>query len=343
MLQTMQMKLFQGVLALGAVAALASSSLADGRNPGSLLLYPEFDSGNGRNTLLTVTNTRVDRSVVVHFKYVSGQNDTTRCTIANVWETLTPGDTITVLTGSHNPGPFTKGYVYIYAVTAVGQNGKAVSYNYLAGDVVQLGGDRAFDYAINPLPFRAVPFLDELTDLENGGVGDGIRDLDGLEYEAAPDRILVPRFFGQATPDSIGANSDVVLVALSGGKQFETIVSLLLYNDNEEIFSGEHLFRCWERIPLLQLSAAFANDFLKTGTNQNPAESVLGLETGWFQLDGLVANSLSTTIIDPAILAVLIERNGPTTGTFTRSSELPFLNGKQTNGDLLPQTNNGEQ
>jgi hypothetical protein len=70
---------------------------------------------------------------------------------------------------------------------------------------------------------------------------------------------------------------------------------------------------------------------------------VLGLETGWFQLDGLVANSVSTTIIDPAILAVLVERNGSNEGPYSRASELPFLNGKQTNGDLLPQTNNGEQ
>ena len=342
MLQTMNRKLFQSVLALGALVPLATPSLADGRNPGSLLLYPEFDHTNGRNTLLTVTNTRVDRSVVVHFKYVSGQNDATRCTIANVWETLTPGDTITVLTGTHNPGNFNKGYVYIYAVTAVGTNGKAVSFNYLAGDVVQLGGDRTFDYAINPLPFRAVPFLDSLTDLENGGVGDGIRDLDGLEYEAAPDRILVPRFFGQASQQGPGASSDVILVALSGGKQFETIVSLLLYNDNEEIFSGEHAFRCWEKLPLIGLNAAFSNDFLKTGTMHDTSESVLGLETGWFQLDGLVANSLSTTIIDPAILAVLVERNGSIEGPYSRASELPFLNGKQTNVDLLPQTNNGE-
>lgn len=343
MLQTMNRKLFQGLLAICALVPLATPSLADGRNPGSLLVYPEFDNTPGRNTLLTVTNTRVDRPVVVHFKYVSGQNDSTRCTIANVWETLTPGDTLTVLTGSHNPGSFSKGYVYIYAVTAVGLNGKAVSYNYLAGDVVQLTGDRAYDYSINPLPFRAVPFLDSLTDLENNGVGDGIRDLDGLEYEAAPDRVLVPRFFGQSSQQGPGASSDVVLLALSGGQKFETIISLLLYNDNEEIFSGEYIFRCWEKLPLIQLNAAFSNDFLKNGTLHSPTESVLGLETGWFQLDGLVANSLSTTIIDPAILAVLVERNGSLEGPYSRSSELPFLNGKQTNGDLLPQTNNGEQ
>lgn len=339
MLQNLRSALFHGALALGSCLALATVSLADGRNPGSLIIFPEYDHSPGRNTLLTVTNTRSDQSVVVHFKYVNGQDDDQRCTIANVWETLTPNDTITVLSGSHSPGTFKKGYVYVYAVTAVGPSGLPVSFNHLAADVVQLEGDRIFQHSLNPLPFRAVPFLGSTTDLENGGVGDGIRDLDGLEYEGAPDRILVPRFFGQSVGGGLGAQSDVILVALSGGKKFNTIVSLLLYNDNEEIFSGEYGFSCWKKLPLIQLSAAFGNDFLKNYTNSNNAESSLGLETGWFQLDGLVANSLTTSIVDPAILAVLVERIGTSS---PYSAELPFLNGKQTNGDLLPQTNNGE-
>jgi hypothetical protein len=78
------------------------------------------------------------------------------------------------------------------------------------------------------------------------------------------------------------------------------------------------------------VSALFDNSFLLT-TSHAQNETVQGLETGWFKMDGNVANSVATSFSDPAFLAALVE--------CTNSqcvSDLPFELGTQTNGDLLP-------
>ena len=53
-------------------------------------------------------------------------------------------------------------------------------------------GITALDYSINPVSFKGIG-NGTITDLD----GDGNRDLDGLEYEAVADEILIPRFLGQ--------------------------------------------------------------------------------------------------------------------------------------------------
>ena len=50
-----------GMTAL-ACLGMTSEAFASGRNPGSLLVYPEFDNREGDVTLLTVTNTNSDFS-----------------------------------------------------------------------------------------------------------------------------------------------------------------------------------------------------------------------------------------------------------------------------------------
>ena len=50
---------------------MASQAMADGRNAGSLLLYPEFDNRMGTVTVVTVTNTDAAGSAVdVEFVYI---------------------------------------------------------------------------------------------------------------------------------------------------------------------------------------------------------------------------------------------------------------------------------
>lgn len=322
----------RATLTLAFGATLAALAAADGRNPGSLLLFPEFDHSQGHNTLVTVTNTNLDSglgTVRVHYQYVSGVTGQTLCTEADRIEILTPGDTITVLTSLHNPGAFNRGFLYVYAVDSAS---RPVSFNYLAGDVVQVDAANSLQYAVNPLPFFAVAPQGNLTDVDN----DGIRDFDGVEYEQAPNRILIPRFMGQ----SATYTDDLVLIALTGGKQFTTLLDFLLYNDNEEIFSGQHSFKCWKKVNLLSVNAAFANSFLHDFTNDAPSE-ILGAptqEAGWISINGNMAWSTNTAIQDPAFLAVLVERAG---GPNKAAAELPFFDGRQANGSLLPTTLDG--
>jgi hypothetical protein len=304
---------------------MASQAMADGRNPGSLLLYPEFDNRAGIVTVLTITNTAVNvGDVDVEFVYIgrygaSGQYIS--CEEFNRTETLTDNDTLTLITNVHNP-QHEQGFVYAFARDGVDN---PISHNWLIGNVMTVDGLSAFEYSVNP-----VAYAGSASDAN----GNGLRDLDGSEYEQSPDQILVPRFLGQGGPYT----SELILIGLSGGAAFTTTVDFLIYNDNEEVFSSEYTFRCWDRVELLEISGIFDNTFLKDFTNED-ANELLGaptIETGWFRMDGAVASSTTTSISGPAVYGVLVERIGN-----RGAADLPFETGLNAKGKLFARSNDG--
>jgi len=307
---------------LVAAAGLSASANADGRNPGSLLLYPEFDNRSGDVTVLTVTNV-ADAEIDVEFMYIGvegADGAPVNCEEFNRTETLTGMDTLTLLTRAHNPQQ-ERGYVYVFAK----ENGAATSHNGLIGSALVINGIEHFDYSVNPISFEGY-----------GGDANenGLRDLDGNEYEAAPGQILVPRFFGQGGPFA----SELILIGLSGGAAFDTTVQFAIYNDNEEMFSAQHSFHCWEKTSLMDISGVFSNDFLRDHTSHD-SDEIIGAsnyESGWFSLHGHVANSNTTSIQNPAVYAVLIERAGE-----VGVSDLPFESGENASGALLARSNDG--
>jgi hypothetical protein len=132
----------------------------------------------------------------------------------------------------------------------------------------------------------------------------------------------VPRFFGNV---GTRVKTHLVLIGLTGAR-FSTLINFLVYNDNEEVFSTQHEFDCWDKVCLTDISGVFRRDFLLT-TNQNPFEirglnpmappaaaggdaapSGALLEAGWYRMDGAVAQSTNTVVTDPAFLAMQIER-----------------------------------
>lgn len=287
--------------------------------PASLLLWPEFDNRPGQVTLVTLTNTNrnyINGTVRAEFRYIDG----TTCLETNRTQTLSPNDTITVVTRVHQGGT-NRGYAYAYACDL---SGTPISFNFLMGDEIVLDGIGALDYGIKPFTWRAIPPTRQPTDLD----GDGIRDLNGYEYEPSPDVILIPRFLGQDAT----THGQMLFVGLSGGAQFTTTVDLQIFNDNEDPFSAQYTFHCWAKTPLLSISGMFSNSLLHA-SNDDPDE-VIGnpsMEAGWLRLDGHVAQSSLVTIPDPAFLAVLIESRGTIS-----TANLPFEQCTQTNGDLLP-------
>jgi hypothetical protein len=311
-----------GLTALAGLG-MASDAFAGGRNPGSLLLVPEFDNRNGTVTILTVTNTSADAEVDIEYVYqgryaaapANSGGYELFCEEFNRTETLTPNDTLTLITNFHNP-QHEQGYVYIFAK----ENGLGSVHNALIGQVMTVDGIEAFEYAVNCVTYAAV----------GGDVdGDSLQEMDGVEYEASVDEILIPRFFGQRNGM---IESELIFIGLTGGAAFETTVDFLIYNDNEEVFSSEYTFYCWDRVRLLRISGIFDNDFLHNYTNDDMNE-LLGAdnyETGWFRMQGALASSSATTILDPAIYAVLIEKIGN-----RGAADLPFENGLNENGALL--------
>jgi hypothetical protein len=306
---------------------LASAALAGGRNPGSLLLFPEFDNRQANLTLLTVTNTNndvVSGEVRVEFIYIGkyGQNGTTLdCLEFNRSHLMTANDTLSVVTSAHNPQQ-EQGYVYVFAKDKL--TGAAKVYNHLIGNELTIQGIESVDYSLNPVSFRGIGD-GSITDLD----GDNNRDLDGVEYEAVPEEILVPRFLGQGG----SYNSELVLLGLSGGAAFTTIVNFWIYNDNEEAFSAQYTFRCWDRVALANINGAFTESFLDS-TNNAAGEIVgaPGRESGWFRVYGQTAFSTAEQIEDPAVYAVLVEKIAG-----HGSADLPFESVElQDNGSLLP-------
>lgn len=297
------------------------------RTPGSLLLFPEFDNRRGQVTLVTVTNTNcdsLDGDVTIEFVYIGryGPNrQELNCPETNRTRQLTPCDTITLWTTADNPN-HTQGYLYVFAKSST--TGRAIVFNHLIGEELFMSPNDQLDDSVSALVFKGIGEQRAFTDRDN----DGIRDLDGNEYDEAPDELLIPRFLGQ---DAV-FNSRLILIGLSGGTAFTTTVAFQVYNDNEEMSSAEYSFYCWADPRLAEINGVFTQDYL-VNTVQDPDE-IVGAntrESGWFRVDGLLAQSTAASIEDPAIYAVLVERAGSYSVI-----DLPWELCTQANGDLLP-------
>src|SRR5690606_22706746 len=151
----------------------------------------------------------------VEFRYIGAE----QCNEFDRTEFLTGCDTLTLLTGVHNPGHL-RGYVYAFAVTDMRE---PIAFDHLVGQLLVVNSIDSLDYSMNAVGFRGIGD-GVFTDLD----GDGILDLDGVEYAMAPDQILIPRFFGQNTfngDQTLGGGggsfrSELILIALSGGARF---------------------------------------------------------------------------------------------------------------------------
>lgn len=299
---------------------LGTQARAD--DTGSLLVYPCFDNRFGATTVVTVVNTSATGSIGVEFVYIDGES----CLEFNRSVVLTPKDSFSAVTRIHNPD-VSQGYVYAFAKRPL--SGEAVAWDHLAGALHLFAGVNQLGFKAQPFVFRSGSGVDNAPTDEDT---DGIRDLNGIEYEPAPDVIVVPQFFGNGNLFGMNVEGTLALVGLSGIK-FRTLIDFAIYNDNEEMFSSQVEFDCWDRLPLSRIANSFRDDFLRSSMD-DPAETQgLGEETGWYEMDGRTAFSTADQIDDPAFLALQVE----TTGLFRHSAAAkPFAKGTQLNGDLLP-------
>jgi len=265
-----------------------------------------------------VTNTNSDfnqagqlfaGTVDVEFVYIDGES----CLEFNRTPRLTPNDTITVNTGFDNPND-PRGYIYVFAKSPT--SGAAISWNYLEGASVIGSSSEICEANLAPIVYRAIGAPGANTDTD----GDGVRDLNGVEYEVSSDQLHIPSFV--AFPAS-----KLILVGLTG-LGFRTIVSYLAYNDNEEAFSGQIQFDCWDIKSLQSISGIFTDSFLES-TNDDESDFGFGIfEGGWIRMDGQTAFSTAQQRSNPAFQAAIVN-----VGTY---ASLPYGIGENPNGDLLP-------
>jgi hypothetical protein len=314
-----------GLVILTAASLSGVANAFDTVSPGSLLIYPEYDNTAGSITILTVTNTSADKDVVARFNYI----DSEECQIFDRDETLTPNDTLTLVTKVHTPHN-NRGFVYVVAMDPV--EGVPIKHNWLIGTTrfieAPSNGLLCGLYSLQPFTYLGIA--------PNSNSKNTLFDLDGIEYEQSPAEHLVPNFIGYKA----GAyESELILIGLAGGAAFQTRVDFLIYNDNEEVFSTSYTFHCWEKVATAAVSPAFLHDFLVI-TNHDPNE-ILGipaLEAGWFRAQGNVATSSAVSIQDPAIRVALIQRIAS-----LASEDLAFGLGQNKTGKLWSLSITGDQ
>ncbi|MEQ8764502.1 MAG: hypothetical protein RL885_11280 [Planctomycetota bacterium] len=286
------------VAAAGLLAGFASETFAGGRQPGSLLVYPVYLSDGSGMTCINVTNTwdaptfnpntNLDGVIDVHFIYIDGEY----WTEFNRYERLTPNDTLGVLAGDHNPNS-EFGFVYCVALDPVTQ--EPVDRDYLVGDELVMDSNNGAYYQINAWAFAAVAGDGNPTDVN----ANGHLDLDGSEYEQAPDKLILSSFIGDYAP--AGFMPHLILVSLVCDSDYESTIDFEIFNNNEQEFSATYKFRCWALVRLADIDSVFTELFLRT---TNHADE-LAAQTGWARIDGdraidVVGNQAA--INDPALI-----------------------------------------
>jgi hypothetical protein len=319
-------------LAFSSLAALAPSALADGREPGSVLVYPLHRSALLNETVFNVVNvTNTNRlgsgETDVHFEYVNVSGAGTPflfadCNIADRVETLTPADTLSVLTSCHNGAEQADGYIVVSA-----RNPDLVdtywSFNHLIGSeqIVSSGGGM---YSVEALPFVSPLAQGTDTDLDQ----DGKRDFDGNEYEGLPDELYIDSYIG-------AISGDLVLLTFLGG-EYLVNVNFVIYNDDEFQLSGQFAFSCWTSSRLSAISGYFTAQGLLTTPNDDSeldvdCDGVEDFDTGWAIVRPTTALSItSPTVVNPPVLGALTNDGGQ----FNNARLLWESVAKQTNGQF---------
>ncbi len=304
---------FSPLLATVLMGVLAGSSLhADGRKPGSALIFPIHRSGPGLFTVVSVTNTELVPATPIslggttglHYEYVNvvpNPNNTLlpiACEVVDRIELLTPADTNSRLTTCHNATGGQEGYLVVSALDP-NQFNTPWSHNSLIGSQLVVNGLGAL-YSINAIAFESPQPKGSITDLD----ADGQLDFDGLEYEGIPDELYVDNFVSIA-------GSSLTLINLTGGTGFKANLQFDIFNDNEFSLSSTVTFRCWIEEELSDLSPVFNTQFLFQNTPHDPSEfdvhcdNIGDFETGWVRIRGLNASSSAQTVPDPAIVGAL--------------------------------------
>lgn len=282
------MKKMIGLLALSSLLlAMAPAAFAQPRHltPGSVLIYPLYDSTPGAGTIICVTNTNESRlfcpdsdfregDIMVHYQYIDGET----CQEFDRFEFLTPGDTTCVLADLHNPEQ-DLGFLVVSA-TDVQDMSRKVDFDFLIGSAIIVQSELNFLWAYTPYVFRGNaddedprdPCYLPSTDHDY----DGALDFDGVEYDKFPTTLFIDSFFEER--DTF--RNSLTLLSMAGS-EFESEALFLFWNNIEGKFSRSFRFTCWHQSDLSDISLIV--------TNLGGDETELGhgeVETGWASIRG---------------------------------------------------------
>lgn len=277
-----------GALAVGALVAPTQAQPLHAQ-PGSVLIFPLYNSTAGNNTVLSVTNTNESElscgngfrqgDVELHYVYYSEtwqESDTD--------EDLTPADTLTVLARGHNPN-FEMGFLIVEARDP--ELNLPIDYDWLIGSAIVVNSEFDFQWAYTPYAFEGLAGSGA-TDACNRPILDidpGNLNFDGVELSSFPDTLLLDHFFGEGTPatrPAVSFDNTIYLMSSSpGGFQNSTNVSLIGWNNNEKRFSRTFSFDCYYFGNLGSITNAVNQASLDTDSDDG---ELAGVEYGWLRL-----------------------------------------------------------
>ncbi|MEQ8768332.1 MAG: hypothetical protein RL885_30795 [Planctomycetota bacterium] len=292
---------FLFVLALVGLIAPAASADSAGRHPGSLLIYPIFDSGPEAGTIVSVANVSQDISIDAHFIYIDADDNWREF---NRFEELTPRDEFTIRASTHVAGA-KRGFLYVIAETFDADRRDPDSLNYLIGDEIVVDSIGNFLYALDAIPFCAkAPFNSNFDD---------VLDFDNEEYFKVSDKMYVSSFLGNTDGDGADLTTTLIFVALVGSSDYETRLDLLPYNNNEDEFSASWNFRCWDAVSLLTIDGFFLDSFLKGLPTYDNRDIGIPWTSGWIEIDGdeavdVVGNE--PKVEDPPFVGAVVQALG---------------------------------
>ncbi|MCA8941725.1 MAG: hypothetical protein KDB80_04125 [Planctomycetes bacterium] len=274
--------LFAGVLC-------APSAFADGRKPGSKLVYPVHRSGAGMFTVVCVTNTNTAPATPVsfggstnlHFEYanvVANPADAFRplgCVVFDRVEFLTPADTLCVLTACHNAtsAEGQEGYLTITAQDPSATN-MDWCFDHLIGSEMVINAAGAI-YGINAMPLRCREAIYVMQPT-------AVMTMVGVRHEYLPSTLMCDSFLAVA-------NSQLAIASLTDQPDHIRELYFEVWNDNEFALSATLRMNCWFDQPLTAVSPLFSEAFL-TSTTHAPDELDINcdglgdFETGWFRV-----------------------------------------------------------
>ncbi len=280
--------------------------------PGSILVYPRFDSQPATATIINVTNTNTDRTVCegndnlrvgdvrVHYVYFGALESDLSSGVPwlefDRFEDLTPGDTLSVLASDHNP----EGEIGFLTVKALSPDlDESIAFNYLIGSAYIANSNLDILWCYTPFSFQG--FRDEGESTCGHGItqSDPGSNFDGRAYSQFPDRLFIDSFF----EENPGLFENRLTLMSTSGQDFINEVDFLFWNNKEDRFSRTFKFVCWTQVALSDISAVVRS------LNGDPDEFIK--ETGWASINGRRVLDLSGNPVrqgpfefGPAILGV---------------------------------------
>jgi hypothetical protein len=294
------------VLGLASFASAQPAHL----QPGSVLVFPLFDSQPASATVISVTNTNTSNLVCdnffragdvrLHYVYVSEE-----CQEFDVFEDLTPGDTLSVLASEHNPEG-ERGYLFVVALDP--EQVSHIDFDFLIGSAYVANSNLDIMWSYTPYPFEGLGLDASAVDVDlgcatrrfiRGTSYTGPINFDGIDYEEFPDILYIDSFF----QENDGVFDNQLTLMSCGGSNRVNVVDFLFYNNDEDAFSRTFNFICWTSVELSEISAITA------GLGGDPDEFVK--ETGWARINGREIRDLAGNVQgaegEPSLLGTFVQ------------------------------------